>query len=223
VSVSRAYRGVPADERRAVRRHALIETALDCLHTDGIAGVSVRSVCSRARLTPRYFYENFDDLDHLLLAAVDAVADEVAARALLALEQAPHDLRTQVHAAIDAGYGVVADDPRKATALLVAASGHGPLRERRHKLVTDYADLIIDGLPALNAVGLPNRRAARSMALFVMGGAAEVIEAVLSGRLRMSRTSLVDQLTAMWLRVLEGLESLDSPDGTDEPDVPPSG
>jgi AcrR family transcriptional regulator len=207
--VSRAYRGVPADERRAQRRRALIETALDCLRVDGIAGVSVRSVCARARLTPRYFYESFDDLDQLLVASVDTVIDEVAERALAALRAAPPELPMQVRAAIDAGYGVVATDPRKANALLVAASGHGPLRERRHKIVTDYADLIMDSLPLLRGVALSERRTARAMALFVMGGAAEVIEAVLSGRLRISRTRLVDQLTAMWLNVLRGMDQAD--------------
>lgn len=210
MTLTRAYRGVPADERRAQRRQALIETALDCLHVEGVAAISVRSVCARARLTPRYFYESFDDLDQLLLAAVDAVVDEVAERALAALAGAAPELRTQVRAAIDAGYGVVATDPRKASALLVAAAGHGPLRERRHKLVTDYADLIMDGLPLLNRVGLPERRTARAMALFVMAGAAEVIEAVLTRRLRMSRKQLVDQLTAMWLSVLTAVESGDS-------------
>jgi AcrR family transcriptional regulator len=205
VAVSRAYRGVPANERLAQRRAALIGAALDCLHTDGIAGVSVRSVCTRARLTPRYFYESFEDLDQLLLASVDSVVDEVASRALEALAAAPQDLPAQVRGAIDAGYGVVATDPRKASALLVAASGHGPLRARRHKLITDFADLIIDGLPVLSGLSLPGRRTARAMALFVMGGAADVIEAVMTDRLRMSRTELVDQLTTLWLAVLSGI------------------
>jgi AcrR family transcriptional regulator len=162
-------------------------------------------VCARARLTPRYFYESFDDLDQLLVAAVDSVVDEVAEHALDALAAAPAELPAQVRAAIDAGYGVVATDPRKASAILVAASGHGPLRARRHQLVTDYADLIIDGLPVLNTLGLRERRTARATALFVMGGAADVIEAVLTRRLRMTRTQLVDHLTAMWLAVLANL------------------
>jgi AcrR family transcriptional regulator len=204
VAVTGAYRGVSADDRRAQRRAQLIETALDCLHADGLAGVSVRSVCARARLTPRYFYESFDDLDQLLLASVDAVFDEVAERSLTALATAPDDLTAQVRAAVDAGYGVVATDARKASAVLVAAAGHGPLRERRHKLVTEYADLIIDGLPLLSGLGLAERRTARAMALFLMGGAADVIEAVLAKRLRMSRTELVDRLTAMWVAVLSG-------------------
>lgn len=206
MAVTRTYRGISADDRRAQRRSVLVETALDCLHSDGLAGVSVRSVCARARLTPRYFYESFADLDELLVASVDSVVDEVADRALAALAAAPPELATQVRAAIDAGYGVVATDPRKATALLVASSGHGPLLARRHKVVTDYADLIIDQLPVLNGLSLQGRRTARTMALFLMGGAADVIEAVLSGRLRVSRRQLVDQLTAMWLSVLAGID-----------------
>lgn len=209
VAVTGAYRGVSAEDRRARRRQLLIDTALDCLHADGLSGVSVRSVCARARLTPRYFYESFDDLDELLLTTVDSVVDEVAERSLAALAAAPDELTAQVRAAIDAGYGVVATDARKASALLVAATGHGPLRERRHKLVTDYADLIIDGLPLLNRMGLGQRRTARSTALFLMGGAADVIEAVLSGRLRMSRSEVVTHLTAMWVSVLNGTPTAD--------------
>ena len=204
MSVTRAYRGVPAEQRRAQRRGQLIETALDCLHEDGLAGVSVRSVCARARLTPRYFYESFADLDELLLATIDAVCDEVATSALAALDAAPAELPAQVRAAIDAGYGVVVADRRKATAVLVAASGHGPLRERRHEVITRFADLVIDRLPVLTAFGAAQRRQARATALFLMGGATEVIEAVLAGRLRLSRAVLVDQLTASWLAVLSG-------------------
>ncbi len=200
--MTRAYRGVPAETRRAQRRELLVETALDCLHEDGLAGVSVRAVCARSRLTPRYFYESFADLDELLVAAVDSVVDEIAERGLAAVRVAPPELRAQVRSAIDAGYGVVATDARKATAVLVAASGYGPLRERRHKIVTDYADLIIDSLRVLNGLGLTGRRTARAKALFVMGGAADVIEAVLAGRLRMARRTLVDELTAMWVAVL---------------------
>lgn len=199
---TRAYRGVPAEERREQRRALLIDTALDCLHDEGLAAVSVRSICARSRLTPRYFYESFDDLDRLLVATVDAVADEVAASALAALDAAPEDLARRVRAAIDAGYGVVVADRRKATALLVSASGHGALRERRHEVITRFADLVIDRV--MTAFTAAERRRARAAALFLMGGTAEVIESVLAGRLRISRTALVDQLTAMWLAVLGG-------------------
>src|SRR3954471_10215009 len=111
---SRVYRGVAQEDRVAARRDALVEAGLDCLHDDGLSGASVRSICGRARLTPRYFYENFADLDELLVAVVDAVAAEVATAALVAVATAPPDLPAQVRALVDAGYGVVAQDRRKA-------------------------------------------------------------------------------------------------------------
>ncbi len=202
MAATRAYRGVPADKRHAQRRSALIEAAIDGLEVDGLSGVSVRSVCARARLTPRYFYQSFADLDHLLLAAVDSVTDEVAAQAFAAMTAAGDAVEAQVRAAIDAGYGVVATDRGKANVLLVASTGDGLLRERRNKLVTDYADLVIDGLPLLNSLGLAERRRARAVALFLIGGSCDVIEAVLAKRLRLSRAALVDQLTSMWLGAL---------------------
>jgi AcrR family transcriptional regulator len=202
--MTRAYRGVPAEARRAQRRAVLIETALDALHADGLGGVSVRSICARARLTPRYFYESFADLDALLVATVDAVVEEVADAGLAALAAAPDDLVARVHATIDAAYGVVATDPRKATATLVAASGYGPLRERRHRVVVDFADLVVERFTVFPDVDPATRRQGRSVALFLMGGSTDVIEAVLAGRLRMSRAALVDHLTDLWVRVLRG-------------------
>jgi AcrR family transcriptional regulator len=201
MSESRRYGGVAQGDRIAARRDALIEAGLDCLHDDGLSGASVRSICARARLTPRYFYENFADLDELLVAVVDAVAAEVATKALAAVAEAPPDLPAQVGALVDAGYGVVAQDRRKATALLVAAAGHGPLVDRRQRIVLDYVDLALTHLPALEAVG--DRRAARATALFLMGGSVELIGAVLSGTLRLSRQHVVDRLSALWVAALQ--------------------
>lgn len=202
MSEPRPYRGIGQDQRIAARRAALIEAALDSLHDDGLSGASVRSICARARLTTRYFYENFADLDELLVAVVDAVAVEVAQAALVAIATAPDALPAQVRALVDAGYGVVAADPRKATALLVAAAGHGPLVDRRQRIVMDYAELALANLPVLGVITRTDHRAARATALFLMGGAAELISAVLSGSLRLSRDEVVDHLSAMWIAVL---------------------
>ena len=199
---ARPYRGVGADDRRAARRAVLIETALDCLDDDGLSGVSVRSICSRARLTPRYFYENFADLDELLVAVVDSVAAEVAANGIAAVTAAPADLHAQVRALVDAAYGVVADDRRKAHAILVAASGHGPLRDRREQILIDYANIALGNLPVLGAMTALDRRRGVGTALFLMGGTFELIAAVLSGTLRLSRSRVVDMLTELWTSVL---------------------
>jgi AcrR family transcriptional regulator len=200
----RSYRGVGPDTRRRLRREALLESGLDCLQADGLSGISVRSICARARLTPRYFYENFADLDELLVALVDSVAAEIAERGLMAIASAPDDLEAQVRALVDAGYGVIVEDRRKANALLVAAAGHGPLRDRRQQIVLQYAELAMAHLPPLGAMTALDHRKAKATALFLMGGAAELIEAVVSGSLRLSRAQVVDQLTALWVASLSG-------------------
>lgn len=192
------YRGVPAPERQAQRRAALMASALDVLHEDGLAGVSVRSVCARAQLTPRYFYENFADLGTLLEAVVDAIADEVVAVTTAAVAGAD-DLEGKVRAAIDAGYGVVADDRRKATAVLICAAGSEALRVRRHDLLVRFAEVVLTALPLADADSAAARAEARPLALFLMGGAAEVIEAVLSGALPLSREQVVARLSRWWL------------------------
>ena len=198
--LTRPYRGIARADRVAERREALIETGLDCLHEDGLSGVSVRSICTRAGLTPRYFYESFADLDALLLAIVDAVAGEVAHRAVAAIRTAGPAVADQVRAAIDAGYGVVATDHRKATALLVAAAGHGDLAEHRGRIVVDYAQLALANLAPLGT--LRDRKTATATALFLMGGTGEVITAALSGRLALTREQVVDRISALWLAVL---------------------
>lgn len=199
---TRPYRGVAPGQRRDLRRRALLETGLDCLAEDGLSGVSVRSICSGARLTPRYFYESFDDLDALLVAIVDSVAAEVAQHGIEAIACAPDDLAAQVRAAVDAGYGVLAGDRRKANALLVAGAGHGPLRDRRQQIVMAYAELAMANLPPLSRLTATDRRRARATALFLMGGSAELIGAVLAGSLRLSRARVVDQLTSLWVAAL---------------------
>jgi len=77
-SLVRPYRGVAADDRIAARRSALMDAALEVFAADGWAALSARRVCEQAGLTRRYFYESFDDIDALIGAVFDRVADEVS-------------------------------------------------------------------------------------------------------------------------------------------------
>ena len=65
-----------------------------------------------------------------------------------------------------------------------------------------YADLAMANLPVLGQMTAVDRRQAKATALFLMGGAAELIGAVLSGSLRLSRIRVVDRLTEFWVAVL---------------------
>ena len=200
---ARSYRGVAPADRVAQRRRAVIDAALDCLHEDGLAGFSVRSVCSRARLTARYFYESFTDLDALLLAVVDTVCAEVAAQALAAIAEAGESLEAKIRAAVASAFAVLSEDPRKGSAFLLASAGPEALHDKREEWLTEFVGLVLANLAVHAEPSLQGRRAARGAALFVMGGTSEMLRAVLGGSLAMTADDVVNRLTAMWVAALD--------------------
>lgn len=199
---ARSYRGVAQVDRVAQRREVLISAGLDCLHADGLASFSVRAVCAQARLTARYFYESFADLDALLVAIVDTVCADVAAHAISAIAAAPDQLEHQIRSAVSSALTVLSEDPRKASAFLLASAGPESLHDKREEWLTEFVALVLANLPMHAEASIDGKRAARGAALFVMGGTTELLRAVFSGSLPMSDIEVVDRLTAMWLAVL---------------------
>jgi AcrR family transcriptional regulator len=125
--------GLPPDARRAQRRALLLDAAFDLLGTLGSDGTTVRAVCQRARLNPRYFYESFGDLDALVVAVYDRVVDELAAVVLGA--ETPADLppRARLRAAVERTVRFVDDDRRRGRVLYVEALGNEALNRRRRQ------------------------------------------------------------------------------------------
>jgi len=196
VSVHRSYRGVTAAERRDRRRAALLEAALDLLGSDDVE-VSVRGVCARARLTQRYFYESFPSLDQLKLALFTQIADEVAVQGAAALNtHVLTSLYDACRAAFEGAYSVFEQDPRKARAALVVATGTDGLMEARRKVVISYADAMraFLGQEFGDAVDSPWGRV---ILLYAVGGALEVTHAALSGQVRLSPSELCDEVARL--------------------------
>ena len=73
---ARVYGGQTAEQRHTERRTQLIEAALRIWAKEGWTAVTMRRVCSVARLTDRYFYESFADREALLAAAWDSLRQD---------------------------------------------------------------------------------------------------------------------------------------------------
>ncbi|HET7735197.1 MAG TPA: TetR family transcriptional regulator [Nocardioidaceae bacterium] len=200
---SRPYGGRTLDQRRDARREQLIETGLDCLHEEGLSGISVRTICSRAKLTPRYFYENFANLDELLVALVDHVGSEVSALGIAAMEAFPDDLTTRVHESLRGVFAVCLTDPRKASVLLASAA-HEAMQARQQQRFVDYAELVVDNLAGPDAPEFDRQRL-RPMALFLIGGSVELISAKLTGLIELDDDQLVEQCTDMFLAAYQAV------------------
>src|ERR1700736_6372558 len=116
----RSYGGVSAPERRAQRRAALLDAALDVLTESGVGAVTKKAVCARAHLNDRYFYEHFTDRDALLQAVAQDITSQGLEVLITATLEAPSDIRAQVHAAARAALDFMTADPRRAQVLLVS-------------------------------------------------------------------------------------------------------
>lgn len=211
MSIHRTYRGVSADERREQRRAALLEAALDLMGSDD-AEISVRGVCARARLTQRYFYESFTNLDELQLALLNQIAEEIAFEAAAALaDRAPADLDDACRTAFDGAYSVFETDPRKARAALLVASGTSGLTEARRRIVLSYAEQMATffGSEYGDAVDAPRGRVAL---LYAVGGALEATHAVLTGDVEMSPRELSEMVGSLLASSVRRV-SLDTPSG----------
>ena len=148
----------------------------------------MRRVCSRSRLTQRYFYESFTNLDELQLALQpDRRGDRAEGAAALA-DHDPVDLYGACRAAFEGAYSAFEEDPRKAKAALMVASGTTGLTEARRRIVLSYAEAMAAffGKEYGDAVDAPRGRVAL---LHAVGGALEVTHAVLNGDVELSTTS----------------------------------
>jgi AcrR family transcriptional regulator len=202
------YAGATAEERRARRRGQLVAAGLELLGGEGCSATTVRGVCARARLTPRYFYESFPDLDALLLAVFDDVAEQAAGAVLGAALAAPDDAGAKARAAIGAFVDLVADDPRRARVLFVEAVGSAPLARRRFQAVRVFADLVADQGRGFYGLERTRDSLVQTTALTLVGGLAETLLAWLDGSLAVDRTRLVEDCAELFVATGEAAVAL---------------
>lgn len=193
------YGGVPADERRADRRERLLDAGLDLLGTEGWQATTVRAVCERAKLNPRYFYESFSGLDELLVAVFDRIAEELVAAILAAIERNPDDPEATARAAIGGFVDLLTEDRRKGRVAVVEAMGSEALMRRRLDTIQQGVELV-----AAYGRGLPQAKGADEQAVqltaqMLVGGLVEALLAWFEGRLNVPRERLVEHSAALFV------------------------
>lgn len=158
----RVWGGQTLAERKETRRRALLAAALDLIGEQGGSAVTVRSVCRRAGLTDRYFYESFAGRDELMVGLYMVVADEMHALLTETAAKTKGDLAAEAHAMIDAIIGWILDDPRKGRLLLVEPLTDPTLGGASIATIPQFSRLVVAQLPKsasktkrnLTAVGL---------------------------------------------------------------------
>jgi AcrR family transcriptional regulator len=214
-SAPRVWGGTTLDARRDARRRRLLEVGFELLGGQGSAAVTVRSVCRHAKLTDRYFYENFADRDELLVAVYQRVAEQfrdamaAAVRAAVA-EAAPGPAAPEVVAlgAVLAFVGLLTGDPRTGRVLLLAPMTDAALSAHAVGLMPMFGELIRVQLAARpgaptagepTAAGEPTSGARAATGLPTAGArAATGLDE------RMTATALIGALSNLFVRWLDG-------------------
>lgn len=171
----RDYGGVSASTRRAERRRKLLDAGRRLWGDSGIGEVTVRGVCSESGLVQRYFYEQFQNRDTLVLAVADEVRDELFASLLTVGLSEPGDLAAKLRAALKSALDVIADHPDVQRIFIDILAGTGPLTERRQQALDMVTELVLEHGPGLLDIPSPDPTEIRRGASFIVGGVSQLI------------------------------------------------
>lgn len=191
----RAYGGEDGETRIARRRRLIVDAALDMLTEPDGGAVTVRGICQRAGLTPRYFYESFAGVDALVEATYDEVIGEIADLGLAALERGagPSD---RVASAVDAIIEVIDSDRRKGVLLFADTPRSPVLAVKRAESVVLLATLT--SRSATDLLGLEPGPETTAAAHFQVGGLGRLLASWTGGLIDLDR----EQLTRICVKLL---------------------
>src|SRR3954447_8617541 len=208
MAATRVYGGGSAGERVEVRRQRLMDAALELMGTEGWAGTSVRAICREAGLTPRFFYESFDDLDALAVAVFDDISVRATAAILEAVRDAPDEPAAQANAAIATFVDQVTQDPRRARVVFAEALGNEALARRRLQAMRAMAKLIADHGRLADGAAPGADTLVEITASLLAGGLAELLIAWLDGAIDATRDQLVADCAALFMVTAEGAAAI---------------
>ncbi|HEX4901523.1 MAG TPA: TetR/AcrR family transcriptional regulator [Acidimicrobiales bacterium] len=200
------WNGLSAEERQRERRRLLIDAAYDLLASEGSSGTTVRAVCARARLNPRYFYESFTDLDELVVAVYDDVFRDLQRRLGQAVAEAEDD-DDAMRASVDATVRFVDEDRRRGRILYVEAIGNEALNVRRIRAGAGQVELVERDHARREGQRYDPRVGTLGAAVLV-GGFTELLVAWLDGRVQLSTDELIADATQVFLAVRDATRDL---------------
>lgn len=201
MSSPRAYGGVSAAERTAVRRASLLESCRSVIGREGVAAVTVEAVCAESALGKRYFYESFPARDDLLLAVADefytGLLDRMKATiAVLALE-------LRARAVVESLVDELSGDQRLAR-LYVESPGTPVLAARRHRAIEDYTRFVEREVFPPGPAGRRARAQRRLATRLLVAGTTDLVADWLAGQVAGDARDLVEAIALMGAAITTG-------------------
>lgn len=203
----RRYRGRGPDLRRQERRQRLTAAGLDLFGGGaGYAATPVKAVCERAGVSPRHFYEQFEDREALLIDLLETIGEELM-EASFAASTAGMQLEEAVRGGVRAYLEVLAADRRKARLLFQESVGVSDAVEVvRDRIREGFAAFVRDRALALGAVAEETPRNIL-LPVGVVGAVHEMANQAFKQSGELDLEALTDQCCLVYLAVAERLAS----------------
>lgn len=137
----RVYGGLSPAERVARRREQFLDAAVEVFASKGWAGSTVADICRAAKLSPRFFYDEFPRRELLFLATTDRIATQVEHVVRSALAVGEKDVRAQARSVLTALAEYFIADPRVVRVALMESLATPEFREQRRLLIASFVEL----------------------------------------------------------------------------------
>ncbi len=188
----RRYGGRTAEERQQERREQLIDAGVELFGTVGFGGTSIRAVLRESGLAERYFYENFDSLEALLVGVHEHIHSIVVAQVMDATDAAGTDVEARARAGLRAFVETITTDPRWVRIKLQELGGSAgeEVRQFRRRAMNRYATLLVAYGPMDAAVARGLRP--QALALSVLAAVESLLDAWAAGELDLTIDGLID-------------------------------
>lgn len=175
--MARSYAGVPPEQRRAERRERLLLAALELFTTKGFGQTKIAELCTRAGVSTRNFYEEFESKERLLLILHDRINELALKRVNDALAKVVDaDVSTRIGTLLDAFVATVTADPRLPRLNYVEAVGVNAELERQHRgWVSRWAEFIESEARHAALHGVAPVRDFRLTAIALVGAVTELL------------------------------------------------
>lgn len=198
----RTWRGQTAEERQSERRVRLIEAGIELFGTRGYASAPVKAICEEAGLTERYFYETFEDREHLLDAIYEMLITDCARATFEAIEESENELAASMRAGLTAFAHELTRDPRRARIQEIEVVGVSPeLERKRREAIHSFAGIVADRVRELGGRERVGPLRLDVVALGLVGSVNEQLIDYVLGFLEISLEDLIENqiaaLTAM--------------------------
>lgn len=203
MSEGRTYGGESPRARAERRRRQLLDAGRRRFGTDGYRATTLRRVCREARVADRYFYEEFAQLEDLLLAVYHDCLDTLERAVLTALEGVGDDVEQQAQVGVEAFFACVEGDPCLARVVWFEVLGVGPRVDAAYLERTARFGGLLLALVEQQELGPRSEADRRITVQAVVGGVSQVVQAWVYAGFATPRDELVGPLVRFLLAVAD--------------------